>query len=154
MKKSLRSLKKSLRSLKKNLRSSKRPPVVEVPSAELMKEYRRLAKKSFYASKILKMKSWKAKRMYRRVLKTDPAAAQAYKAKAMDYKAKSLDARYQAKKYMKLYRQIKSQLEPDGHDRDDRRDRDKDDDNHDKDDDDRDEDDDDDDDREREDDDD
>ena len=101
------------------------PPATEPPSAELMRKYRRLAKKSFYASIKLKMKSWKAKRMYRRALKKDPATAQAYMAKAMDYKAQSLDAKYQAKKYLKLYKQLKRQLESDDRGGDDDRDRDR-----------------------------
>jgi hypothetical protein len=62
--------------------------------------------------------------MYRRYLRTDQAAAQAYLSQAMDYKAQSLDARYQAQNYLKLYRQIRSQLAPHSHGDDHDRDRD------------------------------
>ena len=102
------------------------PPVTEVPPVVLMEKYKRLAKKYFKKSGRLNQKSRKYIKLYRRSLNKDQAAAKAYKSKAMVYKAQSLDAKWKAKNYLKLYKQIEEQLDADHHG--DERDRDSDDD--------------------------
>jgi K319L-like, PKD domain len=89
------------------------PPVEGAPSVALMKTYRRLAKQYREASRVFDKKSKAYKRLYRSYRHKDQSAAQAYLSQSQEYKAQSLDAMWQAKNYLKLYRQIKKQLDAD-----------------------------------------
>jgi hypothetical protein len=114
------------------------PPAEEPPSKELLNEYKRLAEQYVNMSKELRQKSEQYNKLYRVNRYKDPSAAQAYLTQAQEYKAQSLDALWQAKNYLKLYEQVKRQLNDDSHqdnrddDDDDRREREHDDDREDK----------------------
>jgi hypothetical protein len=62
---------------------------------------------------VFNKKSKAYKRLYRSYRHKDQSAAQVYLSQSQEYKAQSLDAIWQAKNYLKLYRQIKKQLDAD-----------------------------------------